>query len=82
MEKATVTRKLNNRDDKWVIRFLNGGEDILSYHEIINLINRVDDSGEKLWIQGNTRAQTARVEKRQVEGKSAMGQWRNLVGTS
>ena len=56
-EKATVTRKLNNRDDKWVIQFLNGGEDILSYHEIINLINRVDDSGERLWtfkkIQGH-----------------------------
>ena len=58
-EKATVTRKLNDRDDKWVIRFLNGGEDILSYHEIINLINRTDDSGEKLWtfkeIQGHKR---------------------------
>ena len=47
-----------HRDDKWVIQFLNRGEDILSYHEIINLINRrVDDSGERLWtfkkIQGH-----------------------------
>ena len=41
------------QEDKWIIRYLNGGEDILSYHQIINLINRSGEDGEPAWTFQN-----------------------------
>ena len=61
-ERATVDRKVEqetNQEDRWIIKYLNGGEDILSYHQIINLINRSGEDGEPKWtyqaINGHKR---------------------------
>ena len=46
-QKAEVTRHLG--EDQWLVKFLHGGEERRSYNDLINLINKTDESGEKLW---------------------------------
>ena len=49
LQKATVVARDEQDPDKWLIRYLHGGEDVRPYHEVIGLINKTSDDGESLW---------------------------------
>ncbi|MEL6803635.1 MAG: reverse transcriptase domain-containing protein, partial [Bacteroidota bacterium] len=48
LQQAEVTERLG--EDQWLVQFHNGGEERRSYNDLINLTNKTDESGEKLWI--------------------------------
>ena len=63
------------REGKFIVEFLNGGEELMNYNDLINIYNARDEEGAALWSFDKITRPPADQE-RQMGSQNSLGYWR------
>ena len=70
-QKATLNDQ--TKEGKVIVKFINGGEELATYNDVVNKYNQQDEDGAELYVFTKIRNHIKRKKKKEIHPSSKIG---------